>query len=148
MECSQGLSLPSPTQSTLSSQSCCMRIFALMVEGETIPKHRRFWRHPTWGHAWPRFQMVDDPVPDEIHDTWLQRRTELHLLSQKAIPWCYLSTKSRGFPLKSMVSQMPPSSPMQLWYTYVLLMHQTKSTFHWWCPKAGLHPSSGWLSLT
>ena len=28
----------------------------------------------------------DDPVPDEIHDTWLQRRTELHLLSQKAIP--------------------------------------------------------------
>ena len=37
----------------------------------------------------------DDPVPDEIHDAWLQWRNELHLLSQKAIPRCYFDKKSQ-----------------------------------------------------
>ncbi len=37
----------------------------------------------------------DDPVPENIHDAWLQWRTELHLLSQMPIPRCYFDKKSK-----------------------------------------------------
>ena len=37
----------------------------------------------------------DDPVPEDIHDAWLQWRTELHLLSQMLIPRCYSSKESQ-----------------------------------------------------
>ena len=54
----------------------------------------------------------DDPVPDEIHDAWLQWRNELHLLSQKAIPLCYFDKNSQ---VLSTEIRMPLNSPMQLW---------------------------------
>ena len=37
----------------------------------------------------------DDPVPDEVHDVWLQWRTELPLLSQLSIPCCYFDKESQ-----------------------------------------------------
>ena len=37
----------------------------------------------------------DDPVPDDVHDAWLQWRTELPLLSQMMIPRCYFNKESK-----------------------------------------------------
>ena len=31
----------------------------------------------------------DDPLPPDIHDAWLQLRSELQLLSGKHLPRCY-----------------------------------------------------------
>ena len=36
----------------------------------------------------------DDPVPEDVYDTWLQRQKELHLLSP-TIPCCYIDKESQ-----------------------------------------------------
>ena len=33
----------------------------------------------------------DDHVPETIHNSWMQWRSELNLLTTKHIPWCYFS---------------------------------------------------------
>ncbi len=37
----------------------------------------------------------DDNIPKDIHESWLHWRSELHLLSQVAIPRCYLDKESQ-----------------------------------------------------
>ena len=37
----------------------------------------------------------DDPVPETIHNSWLQWRTELNLLSEKHISRCYFDKNTR-----------------------------------------------------
>ena len=36
----------------------------------------------------------NDPLPPDIHQAWLQWRSELHLLTEKHIPRCYHPTNS------------------------------------------------------
>ena len=44
---------------------------------------------------WERKVDWDEPVPEDIHDAWLQWRTELQLLSQLTIPRCYFDKESQ-----------------------------------------------------